>query len=231
MHQHLVFISGALATPEFWNQQELTLKHNAKITHVTPSGLDSISAMSRDFAQQSPEEFVLIAFSMGGYVALNLFDLIPERIKGLVLINSSARAVPDKGVKERLRLIELIKKKYFQRLLQVIFQDSVYEKNKQEIIIDKLKKMAKQVGSMNYLKQLNAIITKPEQSSLLNKIQCPTLILASQNDEVMPPERSEHLAKNILKAELKTIDCCGHAAPMEQPEVINKHIMEFLKGL
>ncbi|HHS7963591.1 TPA: alpha/beta fold hydrolase, partial [Legionella pneumophila] len=62
----------------------------------------------------------------------------------------------------------------------------------------------------------------------LSSIECPTLLIASEQDHVMPIERSEHMAKNIKRSELIYIEECGHMAMLEQPDKINKILVDWL---
>ncbi|MDF1929582.1 hypothetical protein PGH45_05280 [Legionella pneumophila] len=44
----------------------------------------------------------------------------------------------------------------------------------------------------------------------------------------MPPERSEHMAKNIKHSKLIYIEQCGHMAMLEQPEKMNQILNDWL---
>lgn len=84
------------------------------------------------------------------------------------------------------------------------------------------------MGTEHYTNQLQAMINKPDHSDLLTKIQCPTLLIASKNDKVMPNARSEHMAENIKDSKLVYIENCGHMAPLEQPDIINRILSSWL---
>jgi proline iminopeptidase len=65
---------------------------------------------------------------------------------------------------------------------------------------------------------------------VLNKILCPTLILAGAEDPITPP----HLAQEILtsikagRATLRVFDDCGHGAFRDRPETVLVTIREFV---
>jgi pimeloyl-ACP methyl ester carboxylesterase len=88
--------------------------------------------------------------------------------------------------------------------------------------------MALEVGAECYLEQLTAMVNKPDHSEVLTTIECPTLLIASKNDNVMPSERSEHMAENIKNSQLIYVENCGHMAPLEQPDRINQILSEWL---
>jgi len=228
MDKDIVLISGALASPKLWHHQEHYFQEKARIHYVDVLNNYSIREMAERFAKTAPNKFTLIAFSMGGYVALELFYYIPHQIEKLVLINSSASAVSEKGQNERERSLTLINKGKFDFLINLIFKNSVYDKNKHHLLLPLLKTMAKEVGAEKYIMQLNAILNKSDHSLLLSTIECPTLLLASRQDKIMPNERSEHMAKHIKYSKLIYLEECGHIAPLEQPDLVNKILSDWL---
>jgi len=220
MNKDIVLIPGALATPKLWNQQEKLF--NQRVHYVDVLNSDSIIEMAQRFVSFSPDKFTLIGFSMGGYVALEIYRLIPDQVEKLILINSGAKIISEKGQLERERSLDLIQKGKFDFLIKLIFKNSIYDKDKHNSLLPLAQEMALEVGVENYKNQLNAILKKPDHSLLLPDIECPTLLIASKEDNVMPTERSEHMAKQIKNSKLIYIEQCGHMAMLEQPIVMNQ---------
>lgn len=222
----IVLIPGALATPKLWFEQEKLFKQS--IHHVDTLNSGSIVHMAERFCSSAPRQFTLIGFSMGGYIALELFRLIPERIEKLILINSGARLISDKGQLERERSLDLIQKGKFDFLIKLIFKNSIYDASKHKCLLPLVEDMALEVGAENYTNQLNAILAKPDHSELLQEIKCPTLVIASRNDNVMPIERSEHIAQQIENSKLIYMEECGHLAMLEKPNLFNQILADWL---
>lgn len=92
-----------------------------------------------------------------GYVALELFHSIPHKIEKLVLINSATKVVSDKGQKERKCSLTLINKGKFDVLIRLIFQNSIYDKNKHPLLLPILQTMEHEVGAKKiYVNQKSA---------------------------------------------------------------------------
>ncbi|HAT4486928.1 TPA: alpha/beta hydrolase [Legionella pneumophila] len=228
MNKDIVLIPGALATPKLWNLQEIFFQESKKFHYVDVLNSNSIVEMTHRFTSIAPKKFSLIGFSMGGYVALELYRHIPNKIEKLILINSAAKLVSEKGQLERERSLDLMDKGKFDFLIKLIFKNSIYAQEKHGVLLPLIQEMAQEVGVENYKKQLNAILNKPDHSSFLPLIECPTLLIASKEDKVMPIERSEHMAKEIKNSELIYIEKCGHMAMLEQPEKINQILADWL---
>ena len=223
-----MFIPGALATPKLWMYQTDLLQEKYCCHHVEVLHSESIPEMACRFAKNAPDKFTLIGFSLGGYVALELFLHIPHKIEKLILINTSAKIVSQKGKKERDRSIDLLNKGKFDRLVSLIFNRSIFDKSKHKVLLPIAQEMAHEVGAKNYKLQLNAILNKPDHSPILPMIECPTLVIVSDHDNVMPNTRSQHLADNIKNSELRYLNNCGHMAMLEQPGTLNQILSAWL---
>lgn len=228
MNKDIVLIPGALATPKLWQHQENYFQNKLNCQYVDVLGSQSISDMANRFAKFAPDKFTLIGFSMGGYIALEMFNHFAHKIEKLILINSAAKIISEKGQIERERSLALINKGKFDFLISLIFKNSIHGTYKHDSLLPIAQEMANEVGADNYVKQLNAILNKPDHSALLSKITCPTLLLASKQDNIMPNERSEHLAEHIKNSELIYIEDCGHLATLEQPEMVNQILENWL---
>jgi pimeloyl-ACP methyl ester carboxylesterase len=65
----------------------------------------------------------------------------------------------------------------------------------------------------------------------LPEIAIPTLILHGDDDPLLPvatAKRAHHLIPN---SRLEIIRDCGHLAPLEQPEAVNRALCEFLQPI
>ncbi|MCC7006198.1 MAG: hypothetical protein IT497_06090 [Ottowia sp.] len=143
MTTDLVLIPGALATSDFWHQQERYLQAGMRIHHAPVFSSDSITEMALEMARQLPEKFTLMGFSLGGYVALELMRYIPSQIEKLILINSSARLISHQGQRERSRSLDLISRGKFDFLISLIFKNSVHHPHQYHELLPILKKWHK----------------------------------------------------------------------------------------
>ncbi len=66
-------------------------------------------------------------------------------------------------------------------------------------------------------------------SDLLSKLECETLILAAEQDLLIPPESTRYLASTIPKVSHKVLPGTGHACMLESPESFNTSVLEFLR--
>jgi pimeloyl-ACP methyl ester carboxylesterase len=63
---------------------------------------------------------------------------------------------------------------------------------------------------------------------LLGSIAVPTLVVAAERDTFTPPDIAEGMAAAIPNAELEMLRGGSHAAPVEQPLLVELRIEKFL---
>lgn len=71
-------------------------------------------------------------------------------------------------------------------------------------------------------------IAEMDLRSDLGLIQCPTLIIAGENDWSTPPAHHELIAQAIHNARLVVVKDAAHTISEEQPVEFNRLIVEFL---
>jgi pimeloyl-ACP methyl ester carboxylesterase len=63
----------------------------------------------------------------------------------------------------------------------------------------------------------------------LAEITVPTLILHGENNRLLPLTIAERAPRLIRSSRLDVIRHCGHLAPLEQPEAVNRALYDFLQ--
>jgi pimeloyl-ACP methyl ester carboxylesterase len=88
--------------------------------------------------------------------------------------------------------------------------------------------MAIDLGPEVFLRQSEALITRPDARPGLRAIDCPTMILCGAEDPVCPPAWHRELAARIRGAELQLISGAGHLPPLEQPRRFTDAVTHWL---
>jgi pimeloyl-ACP methyl ester carboxylesterase len=88
--------------------------------------------------------------------------------------------------------------------------------------------MALRVGKAAFLRQLRAIVERPDSRPALPAICCPTLVLAARQDALAPLTEQEALASSIPGASLEILENCGHLSPLEQPARVTAALCRWL---
>lgn len=218
--RNLLLIPGTLCDAELWRHQIDHLGDVANV-HVGRHSLDeTIDAIARRLLDEMPPgPFAMAGLSMGGYLALAVVCMAPERVSRLCLLDTSARADTPEQAKRRADLVALAQKGDFQgstrRMLPVFIHPDRLE---EEPLRSEVMAMNKRVGLAAYLRQQKANASRIDARPHLADIRCPTLVICGRQDILLPPEHSEELAAGIPGATLVYIEDCAHLPTMERPQ-------------
>src|SRR5439155_3104586 len=65
----------------------------------------------------------------------------------------------------------------------------------------------------------------------IHRVSAPTLLLWGQDDRLVPPAYADEFVRRLPGAGLQTVDGCGHAPQLEQPNKVAQMVREFLRLL
>lgn len=199
--------------------------------------LDSLASMAASVLESAPDEFLLVAHSMGGRVALEMLRVAQDRIKGLALLDTGyqARFPGDEGKREtalRMALVALARRSGMramgaQWVRGMVHPDRVADAALIKEILDMIER--KSLGVFEA--QVRALLARPEAGPLLPRIRCPTLLLCGREDAWSPPARHVEMTRSIPGARLVIVDECGHMSTMERPEAVNAALRDWLDAI
>ena len=92
-----------------------------------------------------------------------------------------------------------------------------------------VREMAEATGADAYLRQQQAILSRPDSRTGLAAIACPTLVLVGEGDEATPPELAREIAAGIAGSRLLLIPGSGHLSTLERPESVTQALVEWLR--
>ena len=72
---------------------------------------------------------------------------------------------------------------------------------------------------------------RPDATDLLASIAVPTLVVTGEEDAVTGPEVGRELATAIPGARFMLVEEAGHLSNLEQPEIVNEALLDFLAPL
>ena len=191
---------------------------------------DSVEAIATRILATAPPRFALVGLSMGGYIAFAIARQSPERVARLALLDTSAHPDTPEQSERRRGMIALAEGGRFSEVPDLLFPVFVH-RNRQhdETLRAIVGTMAEETGPQAFVRQQRAIMTRPDCRPQLASIDCPTLVLVGEGDELTPPALSEEIAAGIAGSRLTAVPDCGHLSTLERPEQVNQALVEWLK--
>jgi pimeloyl-ACP methyl ester carboxylesterase len=225
----LVFVPGYMADKELWSSLEAELEEFGPIVHADISRDDSIPQMARRVIAKVPERFVLIGFSLGGYVAREIARLVPQKVNALVLVATSSRGDTADQARRKTSAAGLAAHS-FKGLSVSSIQASLHpSRTTDAALISRIRAMGVRLGRDAFLRQSGLV--RESDFDRLREIRCPTLIVAGEQDQIRCLDEALELNVGIPRSTLVTIPVSGHMIPMEQPTALAKTIRTWLRGV
>ena len=224
----ILLVPGFMADETLWRDLLPRLERFGPIVHADLRHDGSIEAMARRALEAAPERFLLVGFSMGGYVAREIARRAPERVRALVLIATSTR--PDTPTLQQRKgaIGKAAPSIAFSGLSRTAVATSLHPKERgNEALIERVRAMGTRLGGEVFRRQ--SMLERPGDLQRLNEIRCPTLIVAASHDQLRSLDEAREMQAGIPGAELAVIEDSGHMIPIEAPDRLADLIVPWLE--
>ena len=219
----ILFIHGLSDNLHYWDVLANNLKNDYKIIRYDLRGhgespLDdddlTIDTYTNDLynllEELSINRVKIVAFSLGGLIALNFTIKHPEKVSSLILMSSFAKCTANQK-----NIFNMLKdalnngfEDYFDSILPMVYCPKFVEDNHEEFEIVK-EYAASIVNVQAFIKAIDVCLTTDLEKELF-KINAPTLILAGEYDMISPLTTQENIKNNIDNSKLIVLKDVKH---------------------
>lgn len=171
--------------------------------------------------------------SMGGYITFALARRHPERVAGLLLVDTRANADTDEARAKRRAQQELVERGGMPELVEGMLSALVSPRTRSEKpqLVDELRVEMFAQPELGIVGALQALAARPDSTPLLSQITKPTLVVVGEDDTITPPDAARAIAAGIAGAQLEIIPGAGHLPSIEQPEAFDRVASAFLSKI
>jgi pimeloyl-ACP methyl ester carboxylesterase len=178
---------------------------------------------------------VVGGLSLGGYVALALVRKIADRVAGLVLADTRASADSAEGRANRDRTLEVLRRDGVAAVVDGMLPKLLGETSHREQpdLGDAVRHLASVNSSAGVAAAIRAMRDRPDSTTSLDQITCPTLVMCGAEDALTPLSDAESMRDRVPGARLVVIPRAGHLSNLEQPAAFNASLWgeeRFLRG-
>jgi pimeloyl-ACP methyl ester carboxylesterase len=227
----IVLVPGLNCSARLYGEQVPALWPFGPVTVADQTRDDSMSAIARRILAAAPPRFALAGLSMGGYIAFEIMRQAAGRVVRLALLDTAPRPETAEQTKARLPRIALAESGRFAQETELQFPRLVHRSRHGDAALKNIvRAMAEETGADAFLRQMQAVMTRPDSRPGLSAISCPTLVLVGDGDELTPPAAAQEIAARIPGARLVVIPECGHLSTLERPQAVNAALAEWLAG-
>ncbi len=196
-----------------------------------------IENMAKDVAQLLDflkiEKSIIGGLSMGGYVTFNLLRIFPKKFRALILCDTNYTSEPKENLPARQNLVDEIEKHGTRALVDQMLPMAVseYTKLNNPDLISALTDEFLACSASSAAAAIRGIASRKDHTATLSKIDVPTILIFGQEDKITNVESAEKMASQIQGAKLSVIPNAGHLSNLENPQVFNSTVLEFLRSI
>lgn len=226
----LLLIPGMLNTAQVWDDVAAGLRDLADVRVADVLRQSQIAEMADDALAlltdvPAAQPVVLVGFSMGGYVALELLARVPQRWSAAVLVATSCLPETPEGAAGREKAIAAFEAD-FEATLQGVAKRGLAQPN--PLLQARLCQMMREVGLATAIRQTRAVRDRTDHRAALAQLTLPVHVVCGRQDRITPPAWSQALADTVPGAALHWVDDAGHMLPIEKPQVLTALLTETL---
>ncbi|MFG3496636.1 alpha/beta fold hydrolase [Streptomyces sp. NPDC047886] len=171
--------------------------------------------------------------SMGGQITMEFHRLHGDRVRGLVLSDTSPAAETEDGKAFRNALADRLLAEGMDGYADEVIDRMIapYNVVEQPAVAAHVLRMMRTTAPAGAAAALRGRAERPDYRASLAAADVPALIVVGADDGYTPVADAEALHALIPGSTLVVVDRAGHLPGLEQPEAFNKALTGFLGGL
>ncbi len=180
---------------------------------------------------QVKEPVIVAGLSMGGYVAFEFLRQFPKQVRALGLFSTRAAADSPQAREGRMKLAESIKINGIEPLMTATLPKLTGRTTtaSRPAVVSQVEKLIRAASPDGVIDSLRAMAERADSQPLLSGIRCPVLIIAGDEDVLIPAQEGQAMAQEIAGAKLEIIPQAGHLVNLEQPEIFQRLVNSWIK--
>jgi len=174
---------------------------------------------------------VLAGMSMGGFVAARFAIESPDRLDGLVFVDSMAEAYTKEeqaeygDLAEGVRGADRMPMEVADLSADLMFSERAHEE--QSDLVEKWRNRWHTYPGDAVAAEIESWRTEPGVLDDLAELDLPALAVHGEDDQSIPPERARRTVE-ALDGRFETVAGAGHPSNLERPAAVNEILREFL---
>jgi pimeloyl-ACP methyl ester carboxylesterase len=226
----LLLLPGLMCDAAVWQGQAESFGDACDVRIPSFHGLESFDAMAAAALALTDGPFALAGHSMGGRVAMQVCATAPERVQRLALLDTAAHLPTPVEAEKRLGLVEIGEKQGIEAVIETWLPPMIApDRRNDRPLWEAIAAMIRRAGVATLRGQQKALLSRRDGFAQLDAVRVPTAFIVGALDGWSPPEQHRQMQAHAPGSTLTVIEDCGHMAPMEAPETVNRAFAQWLR--
>ncbi len=200
-------------------------------------GLDSVARVVLDLLDAEGVESALLGgLSLGGYVAMALLRMAPERFPAVMLCDTKASADAETARENRLRLAAAVSgdpascgRILRQSVLPGLLGPTTFEQRPQ--VVAEVGGWLDEAAPATVAWYQRAMAARPDSFATLQAVRGPALVLWGEEDALSPDADQQAMIEALAQPVAERLAGSGHLSSVEVPEAATEAIRRFAASL
>lgn len=241
MKEHVIIVSGWAVNPFVWREFEQLLSNNYQVTiidfnntYIEESFNNKVKSIIKS---KKIDRFILIGWSLGSMVALDIANYYSNRINYLILFSATSKFAVTKNEDYQYGWNTIIVKRMINQLkidtktiLNQFYKNMFCKAELKEGFLDNFLQKENKHRTYNVdslIKGLEYLMISDIRKKL-STINIPVLFIHGKNDNICPIEAGYYINKLLIKSEFISIQNTGHAPFFSKAEYCYNSIINYI---
>lgn len=230
----IVLLPGLACDESLWRDQVPALRaagHRVAVTRVHQRHA-SLPEMARALLREHVGPLVLVGSSMGGMLAMHVHRQAPGRVAAMALLSTTAQ--PDSPALIQLRSDAIVEFEQgrAETVLRINAAFAFHPDHAADAArVDDYVERILAGGVDQLIAQNRAVMARDDMRPWLADVHCPVLVACGDSDLLTPLALSQEIARAVSQARLEVIERAGHLLTWEQPDAVNRLLLQWLGAL
>jgi pimeloyl-ACP methyl ester carboxylesterase len=177
---------------------------------------------------------VIGGMSMGGYVAMAMCRRHPDRVRGLILADTKATADSETARQNRERIADRIVNEgrvdvLAEELLPNLVGPTTFRQR--ALVYGRVRGLLQATPPAAAAWAQRAMAARQDSMETLRGVKVPALVIVGSEDTLATEEDARAMVEALPNAVLQVIPRAGHLCAIEQPDLFNQTVTEFVSAV
>jgi pimeloyl-ACP methyl ester carboxylesterase len=192
-------------------QREALAGQDVYAPNLYDLGGNSVDGWAQSILDRAEGELAVVGSSLGGYVALAMARLAPERVRGLLLAGARAGADSPERREARDEGVRTVQEEGIEAWAPTAPAPPPPQRTVQEIV-----------------RALEALRDRQDSTAVVSSFGGPLWIAVGVNDPFLPVDEATEIVASAPNGRLEVFEDTGHFPNLQQPGRFNELLREFL---
>jgi len=195
-----------------WQPQlEALGNEDVYVPNVYDLGGNSVDGWAEHVLERTDGDLVAVGASLGGYVALAMARVAPQRVKALLLAGARSTADPPERRAAREEMIRVVQAEGITGWNREFSPPGPDDRTTDELV-----------------RGVQALRDRRDATEVVAGFQGPLTVVVGDQDEILPVEEARQIAESAQDGRFEIVEGAGHVVSVDAPERFNEILRELL---